>query len=145
MVLKGCEVVGALDITSDEVAHLGLFEWPLFSGEHVRVGDEIVDHRLGVRPFDRRRLRDSLRLCQELASHAAFRSIVGRRSAPSDEVLNSDAAEYGGSGVGNMGEVHAGESGRASMVLPPLGVLWLQHDPQAHLPQQKRTGRLLLP
>jgi 1,4-alpha-glucan branching enzyme len=61
------------------------------------------------------------------------------------EVLNSDAQEYGGSGVGNMGEVHAGESGRASMVLPPLGVLWLQHDPQAHLPEQKRTGRLLLP
>ncbi|MCR2792934.1 1,4-alpha-glucan branching protein GlgB [Microbacterium sp. zg.Y625] len=44
------------------------------------------------------------------------------------EVLNTDAAEYGGSGVGNMGAVHAGEGGRATMVLPPLGVLWLRHD-----------------
>jgi 1,4-alpha-glucan branching enzyme len=47
--------------------------------------------------------------------------------------------------VGNLGVVHAGESGRATMVLPPLGVLWLQHDPQAHLPSQASTGRLLLP
>jgi 1,4-alpha-glucan branching enzyme len=61
------------------------------------------------------------------------------------EILNSDAQEYGGSGVGNLGVVHAGESGRATMVLPPLGVLWLQHDPQAHLPSQASTGRLLLP
>ena len=61
------------------------------------------------------------------------------------EILNSDAQEYGGSGVGNLGVVHAGESGRATMVLPPLGVLWLQHDKQAHLPSQTSTGRLLLP
>lgn len=52
------------------------------------------------------------------------------------EVLNSDAAEYGGSGVGNMGVVYAHDNGpdspaRASLVLPPLGVLWLRHDPQA--------------
>ena len=50
------------------------------------------------------------------------------------EVLNSDAEAYGGSGVGNLGVVHASESGRASMVLPPLGVLWLRHDPEAHIP-----------
>ncbi|MFT4051734.1 MAG: 1,4-alpha-glucan branching protein GlgB [Microbacterium sp.] len=43
------------------------------------------------------------------------------------ELLNSDALEYGGSGVGNLGAVHADESGRATMVLPPLGVLWLGH------------------
>ncbi|MGC5223308.1 1,4-alpha-glucan branching protein GlgB [Micromonospora sp. DT81.3] len=54
------------------------------------------------------------------------------------EVLNSDAQEYGGSGVGNMGVVYAHErekdSPRASLVLPPLGVLWLRHDPEAHIP-----------
>ncbi len=54
------------------------------------------------------------------------------------EILNSDAEIYGGSGVGNMGVVHASESGRASMVLPPLGVLWLRHDPQAHIPSPTR-------
>ncbi|MFT4136912.1 1,4-alpha-glucan branching protein GlgB [Microbacterium sp.] len=43
------------------------------------------------------------------------------------EVLNTDAQAYGGSGVGNLGAVHADGSGRARMVLPPLGVLWLHH------------------
>ncbi|MBZ6371814.1 MAG: 1,4-alpha-glucan branching protein GlgB [Microbacterium hominis] len=41
------------------------------------------------------------------------------------ELLNSDAGAYGGSGVGNLGAVHADDNGRATMVLPPLGVLWL--------------------
>jgi 1,4-alpha-glucan branching enzyme len=41
------------------------------------------------------------------------------------EVLNTDAAEYGGSGVGNLGEVTADPAGRAVMVLPALAVLWL--------------------
>ncbi|MCT9820290.1 1,4-alpha-glucan branching protein GlgB [Microbacterium sp. W1N] len=43
------------------------------------------------------------------------------------EVLNSDAVEYGGSGVGNFGAVHTDDSGRARMTVPPLGTLWLQH------------------
>ena len=54
-----------------------------------------------------------------------------------DEILNTDALEYGGSGVGNLGVVHASEGGRASLVLPPLGVLWLRHDPQAHIPSPR--------
>ena len=40
---------------------------------------------------------------------------------------------YGGSGVGNFGVVHVGEDKRATMVLPPLGVLWLRHDRSAAL------------
>src|SRR5690606_33381531 len=40
------------------------------------------------------------------------------------EVLNTDAHEYGGSGVGNLGSVQTGSDGAATMVLPPLGVLW---------------------
>ena len=50
------------------------------------------------------------------------------------EVLNTDAAAYGGSGVGNMGVVNAvprpwhGRPASASVVLPPLGVIWLTHD-----------------
>jgi len=43
-----------------------------------------------------------------------------------DEILNTDAVAYGGSGVGNLGAVHA-EHGRATPVIPPLGVLWLHH------------------
>jgi 1,4-alpha-glucan branching enzyme len=47
------------------------------------------------------------------------------------EVVNSDAAEYGGSNVGNHGRVHAeetpwdGQPASAVMTLPPLGVVWL--------------------
>ncbi len=49
-----------------------------------------------------------------------------------DEILNTDAEEFGGSGVGNLGTVHAeavGWNGRpasATLTLPPLGVLWLR-------------------
>jgi 1,4-alpha-glucan branching enzyme len=47
------------------------------------------------------------------------------------EILNSDAPFYGGSGVGNMGEVRAQDSGchgrphTLSLTLPPLGVVVL--------------------
>ncbi|HKC61328.1 MAG TPA: 1,4-alpha-glucan branching protein GlgB [Myxococcales bacterium] len=47
------------------------------------------------------------------------------------EVLNTDAAEYGGSGLGNHGRVraeavpHDGQPASAEMTLPPLGVVWL--------------------
>jgi choline dehydrogenase len=43
-------------------------------------------------PFDRRRLRDSLRLCVEIAGQPAFTSILDKRIAPTDDVLASDAA-----------------------------------------------------
>ena len=47
------------------------------------------------------------------------------------ELLNSDAADWGGSGIGNMGAVEAeeapwhGQRWSAAITLPPLGVLWL--------------------
>ena len=47
------------------------------------------------------------------------------------ELLNSDALEYGGSGVGNLGMVEAtespwmGRSASARVSLPPLGARWL--------------------
>jgi choline dehydrogenase len=43
-------------------------------------------------PFDRRRLRDSLRLCIELAAQPEFRPILGERIAPTNDALASDAA-----------------------------------------------------
>jgi 1,4-alpha-glucan branching enzyme len=51
------------------------------------------------------------------------------------EIINTDAADYGGSGVGNLGVVEAvkepwhGQPASASLSLPPLGVLWLAPDP----------------
>ncbi|WP_349294828.1 1,4-alpha-glucan branching protein GlgB (plasmid) [Thioclava sp. 'Guangxiensis'] len=55
------------------------------------------------------------------------------------EILNTDAACYGGSGGGNMGEVIAGPEtshGRptsACLTLPPLSVLFLKADSQPEL------------
>ncbi len=51
------------------------------------------------------------------------------------EVLNTDAAVYGGSGVGNLGGIEAlpepwhGRPASATITLPPLGVLWLTPEP----------------
>ena len=51
------------------------------------------------------------------------------------EVLNTDAAIYGGSGVGNLGGIEAvaepwhGRPASATITLPPLGVLWLTPEP----------------
>ena len=47
------------------------------------------------------------------------------------ELLNTDAAVYGGSGVGNAGLVMAkptplnGQAWSATLTLPPLAVLWI--------------------
>ena len=50
-----------------------------------------------------------------------------------DEVLNTDAEAYVGSGVGNLGGVEAGADGwhgqpaSATLRVPPLGTVWLRH------------------
>jgi 1,4-alpha-glucan branching enzyme len=52
-----------------------------------------------------------------------------------EELLNTDSAYYGGTGVGNLGEVDAGGRGwhgqrfSAEVTLPPLSVLWLRPVP----------------
>jgi 1,4-alpha-glucan branching enzyme len=49
-----------------------------------------------------------------------------------EEIINTDASEYGGSGVGNFGTVHAtdqpwhGRPASAELTLPPLAGLWLK-------------------
>ncbi|MDE0546927.1 1,4-alpha-glucan branching protein GlgB [Microbacterium sp. C7(2022)] len=54
------------------------------------------------------------------------------------EILNSDAESFGGSGVGNLGMVHADADGIAHLTVPPLGVLWLHHRSPAHIPSPTR-------
>ena len=51
-----------------------------------------LDFNLLDDPFDRSRLRESIRTCAELFTHAAFTDIVAERVAPSDKVLHDDAA-----------------------------------------------------
>lgn len=42
------------------------------------------------------------------------------------EVLNTDAAVYGGSDVGNRGEIRTDDAGWANLTLPPLATVWLK-------------------
>jgi 1,4-alpha-glucan branching enzyme len=39
--------------------------------------------------------------------------------------LNSDSAHYGGSNVGNVGEVHASDGNELSLTIPPLAAIFL--------------------
>jgi 1,4-alpha-glucan branching enzyme len=54
------------------------------------------------------------------------------------EVLNTDAADYGGRGSGNLGLVYAKQSDGAAPVatltLPALSTLWLRYQSDAHVP-----------
>ncbi len=45
-----------------------------------------------------------------------------------EEVLNTDAARYGGSGVGNPDPVKP-EDGQVRLALPPLATVWLAPAP----------------
>ena len=65
------------------------------------------------------------------AEHGSYR--LGLPSAGTwREVLNSDATVYNGSGIGNLGTVHAvedpwhGRPASARLVLPPTSAVWLE-------------------
>ena len=89
--------------------------------------------------FIRRGKKGSLLAC--LANFAAVPHENYRLGLPVagtwDEVLNTDADTYYGSGVGNLGAVTAtdaswhGQPASATVTVPPLGALWLrfQSDP----------------
>jgi 1,4-alpha-glucan branching enzyme len=59
------------------------------------------------------------------------------------ELLNSDAPEYGGSGLGNFGGVEAapipmhGKSHSLTLTLPPLGVLFLKREASVEEPAEE--------
>jgi 1,4-alpha-glucan branching enzyme len=61
-----------------------------------------------------------------------------------DEVLNTDSANYSGSGVGNLGAVTAtdegwhGQAASADVSLPPLGTVWLRYSPANPEPGKQR-------
>ncbi|MEV4667251.1 1,4-alpha-glucan branching protein GlgB [Microbacterium sp. LWO12-1.2] len=57
------------------------------------------------------------------------------------EILNTDAGEYGGRGSGNLGLVYAhadGEAATATMTLPALSTIWLRHQNDPHVPTISR-------
>jgi len=69
------------------------------------------------------------------SAHHGYR--IGLPSAGRwQEVLNTDAREYGGSGVGNLGGIEAGDqpwhglAASATLSVPPLGAVWLRPEAQ---------------
>ena len=64
------------------------------------------------------------------------------------ELLNSDAAEYGGSGKGNLGGVASeavpmhGRAQSVSLTLPPLGVLFLQREVEREKDEKDETAEV---
>lgn len=55
------------------------------------------------------------------------------------EVMNTDAAEYGGSDTGNLGMISAHKEADdapaiATVTLPALSTLWFRYQPEPHLP-----------
>ena len=65
--------------------------------------------------------------------HEGFR--LGLPSAGTwSEVLNTDAAAYSGSGVGNLGRItatrgdHVGQPAYADIVVPPLATVWFRKE-----------------
>ena len=110
------------------------------------------DTDAGRVPLDRRRRRRpttlfvvrarSARTAPTLVCVVNFAGVAARglpdrpARAPArwQEVLNTDAQHYGGSGVGNLGAVHAedvpwhGLPASAALRVPPLGALWLRRD-----------------
>jgi 1,4-alpha-glucan branching enzyme len=57
------------------------------------------------------------------------------------EIANTDAAEYGGSGVGNMGGLRAedapahGRPWSLALTLPPLSAVFFKHEPEKAAPE----------
>ncbi len=66
-------------------------------------------------------------VCNFSGAPLAGHELVLPESGTWREILNTDAADYGGSGVGNLGAVQTDPGGLVSLTLPPLGALWLHH------------------
>jgi 1,4-alpha-glucan branching enzyme len=95
------------------------------------VGDDSANN---VFAFERYASDGSVLVC--VANFAAIPHDGYRLGLPRpgrwEEIVNTDAQTYGGSGVGNLGVVRAdgygwhGRPASATLTLPPLGVLWLR-------------------
>lgn len=101
-ILMGSFATGRVDRGGDGLTPVGITLQPVLNLS-VGHGDlrlqspdpgvqPIIDFGYLTETFDRKRLRESLRLCLELARHAAFGSILGPRIAPTDDALASDSA-----------------------------------------------------
>ena len=80
----GIRMIGILNLA------VGSGEMRLTSSDpHVQPS---LDYRYLMNEFDRRRLRDVVRLCVKMGEHPAFKDIVEERVEPTDAELASDEA-----------------------------------------------------
>ena len=93
--------------------------------------DDDADHN--VLAFERRGAGQHLVCVANLAPVPRHDYLLGFPAAGRwTEVLNTDSAHYGGSGVGNLGGIdaagppHHGQAASARLSLPPLGVMWFE-------------------
>jgi len=110
-----------------------LDHWP--EGFEWLVGDAREDNVLAYARFSADRARTLAcvaNLSPVVRHHWRVPLPVGGRWR---EVLNTDAAEYGGSGIGNLGAVDAvdepfhGRPFSAAVTIPPLAAVWLAPEP----------------
>ncbi|WP_240482400.1 1,4-alpha-glucan branching protein GlgB [Microbacterium sediminis] len=89
---------------------------------------EADDAAANVLAFARRSPDGSLLVCASNFSAMPHERYVLRFPAAGawDEILNTDAAEYGGSGVGNLGRIEVPEGLATAVALPPLGTVWFR-------------------
>ena len=84
------------------------------------VGQKVTEFRItGVKPGFNRHEENGQSAFEDLNE----KSFAGKWK----EALNSDAAHYGGSNVGNVGEVHTleGSIPELSLTIPPLAAIFL--------------------
>ncbi|HWD24791.1 MAG TPA: 1,4-alpha-glucan branching protein GlgB [Acidimicrobiales bacterium] len=127
--------------------HRGLLRWiedlnityrgepAMYEGDTSPAGYRVVDLDAAIAVIGYERIADDgstlLALCN-FTPIARERTMRVSRPGRWTELLNSDAIEYGGSGVGNSGAVEASssddEAGEITAILPPLGCVVLRWD-----------------
>ncbi len=132
-----------LQLYVEDLNHLYRAEPALWSGDYEHEGFSWVDcsdHENSVLSFIRRS-RDSKSELVVILNLTPVTRGPYRVGLPKSgywrEVLNSDAAVYGGSNAGNLGGVHAdgyqvqNQSWSAAITLPPLSILVFRRDSSA--------------
>lgn len=89
---RGGDGLTPVGVTLQPVLNLAAGRGSLRLGSADPATQPVIDFNYLTESVDRQRLRDSLRLCAQLAQHAAFGPLLGRQLAPTESVLESDAA-----------------------------------------------------
>ena len=87
---RGLDEKDPVGIGASQCLYLALSEGELRLQSTDPRQQPILDYNLLDDPFDCKRMRDGLRMCNELFKHSAFSEIVEKRAGPSDEVMESD-------------------------------------------------------